>query len=66
MFLLGTFTFAVVLGVVSDDISSEVKVLGHHARPYSCIVLLSFLGLCPLLPVFMFWVYAWSVINSDF
>lgn len=25
MFLLGTFTFAVVLGVVSDDISSEVK-----------------------------------------
>ena len=26
MFLLGTFTFAVVLGVVSDDISSEVKV----------------------------------------
>ena len=27
MFLLGTFTFAVVLGVVSDDISSEVKVL---------------------------------------
>ena len=30
MFLLGTFTFAVVLGVVSDDISSEVKVLGHH------------------------------------
>ncbi len=32
MFLLGTFTFAVVLGVVSDDISSEVKVLDHHAR----------------------------------
>ena len=31
MFLLGTFTFAVVLGVVSDDISSEVKVLDHHA-----------------------------------
>lgn len=28
MFLLGTFTFAVVLGVVSDDISSEVKVCG--------------------------------------
>ena len=26
MFLLGTFTFAVVLGVVSDDISNEVKV----------------------------------------
>ena len=26
MFLLGTFTFAVILGVVSDDISSEVKV----------------------------------------
>ncbi len=31
MFLLGTFTFAVVLGVVSDDISSEVKVLDHYA-----------------------------------
>lgn len=34
MFLLGTFTFAVVLGVVSDDISSEVKVLDHHASHY--------------------------------
>lgn len=26
IFLLGTFSFAVILGVVSDDISSEVKV----------------------------------------
>ena len=42
MFLLGTFTFAVVLGVVSDDISSEVKVTPpvllpsvHHWRTNS-------------------------------
>lgn len=27
IFLIGTFTFAVVLGVVSDDITTEVKVL---------------------------------------
>ena len=26
IFLLGTFTFAVVLGVVSDDIGNELKV----------------------------------------
>ena len=26
IFLIGTFTFAVVLGVVSDDITTEVKV----------------------------------------
>ena len=26
IFLVGTFTFAVVLGVVSDDITTEVKV----------------------------------------
>ena len=27
IFLLGTFTFAVVLGVVSDDIGNELKVI---------------------------------------
>ena len=27
IFLIGTFTFAVVLGVVSDDITTEVKVM---------------------------------------
>ncbi|KAL3158654.1 hypothetical protein ABBQ32_011397 [Trebouxia sp. C0010 RCD-2024] len=33
MFLLGTFTFAVVLGVVSDDISSEVKAIRSGNYP---------------------------------
>ena len=39
MFLLGTFTFAVVLGVVSDDISSEVKVCFGHLFQRICFVL---------------------------
>lgn len=30
IFLVGTFTFAVVLGVVSDDITTEVKVSRHQ------------------------------------
>ena len=39
IFLLGTFTFAVVLGVVSDDIGSELKArlfLSYtlNSRPY--------------------------------
>ena len=54
MFLLGTFTFAVVLGVVSDDISSEVKVLDYHARCSHAICCFYFWGCCPLPPVFMF------------
>ena len=35
IFLLGTFSFAVILGVVSDDISSEVKV-GTPGRSMLC------------------------------
>ena len=62
MFLLGTFTFAVVLGVVSDDISSEVKVLDHHASQI-CATCCSHVWLCPLLPVLMLPVYALSVIK---
>lgn len=42
MFLLGTFTFAVVLGVVSDDISSEVKVWCWRSDVCMCF------GLCSL------------------
>jgi len=35
MFLMGTFTFAVVLGIVSDDISSEVKVIRQPHMLYN-------------------------------
>ena len=41
MFLLGTFTFAVVLGVVSDDISSEVKVISTNLSSLKSAVCLS-------------------------
>lgn len=34
IFLLGTFTFAVVLGVVSDDIGSELKVCSSAFKAY--------------------------------
>ena len=33
IFLLGTFTFAVVLGVVSDDLANEVKASSFSAGP---------------------------------
>ena len=46
MFLLGTFTFAVVLGVVSDDISSEVKVL-HWLHACVAIACKQFVPLQP-------------------